>query len=138
MTTSGGSFGAISKPVLSAGASSGGSLNAGSARDVPLAVISGVRRHRQLGRADRLGEVAAAVERVLDLVDEVLDRGLALVGVELGGDFGRACSSVLPPPALTESTFTTTQPKSDWTGPTTAPVAAAKTAAAALSPATPA
>ena len=44
-------------------------------------------RHRQLGRADRFGEVGAAVERVLDLVYQVLDRTLALVGVELGRDF---------------------------------------------------
>ena len=44
---------------------------------------------------------------------------------------------VLPLAALIELTFTTTQPKSDLTGPTTAPDAAEKTAAAACSPATP-
>ena len=45
-----------------------------SARDVPSAVISGVVGDRQLGRGRGLGEVAALVDRVLDLVDDVLDR----------------------------------------------------------------
>ena len=47
-----------------------------------------------------------------------------------------ACASDLPPCDFTPSTLTTTQPKSDWIGPTTAPEAAEKAAAAALSPAT--
>ena len=80
------------------------------------------RGDRQLGRGRGLGEIAALVDRVLDLVDHVLDRLLALVGVELGGDLGASpAASDLPPSVLTASTLTTTQPKSDWIGPTTAP-----------------
>src|SRR5438477_203391 len=46
------------------------------------------RCHRQLGRTDGFGEVGAAVERVLNPVDQLLDRALALVLVELGRDLG--------------------------------------------------
>ena len=88
MTISGGSFGAISKPPLSAGGELGGNLIGGIGARRAAGGDQRRRRHRQLGRGRRLGEIAAVVDRVLDLVDEVLDRLLALVGGELGGDFG--------------------------------------------------
>ena len=61
---------------------------------------------------------------------------LRLASVSLAAISELAWASDLPLCALTASTFTTTQPKSDCTGPTTAPEAAANAAAAVLSPAT--
>ena len=44
-------------------------------------------RDRHFGGCRRLDEIAAFVDRILDLVDHILDRLLALVGGELRGDF---------------------------------------------------
>ena len=86
---------ASSKPLLSAGASSGGRRKAALPRAVPLAVISGVVVTGSPAAARRLVEVAAVVDRVLDLGDQVGERVRALLGGQPLRRFRRA-----PRPAI--------------------------------------
>src|SRR5438270_1168348 len=136
--TSGGSFGAISNPVLSTGARSAGNLYVGSARDPPLAMISGVVVTGNFAAAAPSAKLLPPSRASWTLSTRSSSAALRLSTLSLAAISARAWSSDLPPCVLTESTFSTTQPKSDWTGPTIVPDLAANTAAAARSPATPA
>ena len=86
-STSGESLSESSKPVLSAGPSSGGRRKPGTARDDPFA-----SDQRRLGRSELpccrgFREAGAFVERILDRIHQSLERLFPSVGGEFGGDF---------------------------------------------------
>ena len=120
---------------LEAGARSAGSLEAGIGPRFPSPMTSGVVSTASLAWAAASSKFCPSSIPSWIRLYKSASAVLRFSAVSLAAISERACSSDLPLCALTVSTFTTTQPKSDWTGPTTAPEAAAKAAAAALSPA---
>ena len=105
---------------------------------MPFAVTSGVVVAGSLAAATASLKLLPPSTALSTLLTKSSIADLRLSAVSLAAISARAWASVLPPPALTESIFTTTQPKSEWTGPTTEPAGAANIAVAVLSPATPA